>query len=493
MIRISNGRVYDPVNGWNGDVRDVYYEDGVIAAPPTEPLHEIETFDASGCAVLAGGIDPHAHIAGEPLSLLRDAGNPAVPNDGTLGREYAKMGYTLAVNAAVPALAARHTLAEENAIPLLDTANLIWVGENPVLLELAKSGSNEELDQYLSWLLAVSGGWGLKLINPREGDTDGELPYAELTERLIAANERLELPHALHLHHPYLGRADAYASVAETMARAEGRRLHLAHLQFYGYRRDSEGRTYSAAEPLAKALGEHLNVTCDVGAVVFGRAAVVTADAAFAKKLGRGKPGFRSALWELDGAFGVLPLTYAAENAMGATQFLTGLELLLLAENPEQIFLTTDHPNGGPFTAYPYLIRLLMDKPFRDEEIQKLSAKAVSLSAVPSISGEYSLYEIAMITRSGPAGALGMPSRGHLGVGASGGIAVYRELENKQKMFSEAIRVFRGETKVLAARERPFDAAWVEKKAAPILSVPFGGVHPGEAFFMDHRVTREEA
>lgn len=493
MIRIQNGRVYDPINGWNGDVRDVYYENGVIAAPPKEPDRTVETFDASGCVVLAGGIDPHAHIAGEPLALLRDAGSPAVPSDWTLGNEYARMGYTLAVNAAVPALAARHTLTEENAIPALDTANLIWVGENPALLELARNGSDEELDQYLSWLLAVSGGWGLKLINPREGEADGELPYAKLIERLLAANERLQLPHALHLHHPYLGRADAYASVIETMARAEGRRLHLAHLQFYGYRKDAEGRTYSAAEPLMRALGEHPNVTCDVGAVVFGKAAAVTADAAFAKKLGRGKPGFRSALWELDGAFGVLPLAYAAKSQMGSAQFLTGLELLLLAENPEQIFLTTDHPNGGPFTAYPYLIRLLMDKPFRDETIKTLNPKAVSLSAAPSIAREYTLYEIAQITRSGPAKALGMKTRGHLGVGAAGGIAVYREQADKQRMFSEPVRVFRGETRTLAARERPFDAASLEKKVAPILSVPFENAYPGAAFFTEHRVSREEA
>ena len=31
--------------------------------------------------------------------------------------------------------------------------------------------------------------------------------------------------------------------------------------------------------------------------------------------------------------------------------------------------LTTDHPNGGPFTSYPHLIRLLMDRSFRDEQL----------------------------------------------------------------------------------------------------------------------------
>ncbi len=157
MIQIKNGRVFDPKHGVNGEMRDIYYENGRIVAPSGEVT---ETYDASGCAVMAGGIDVHSHIAGEPLALLRDAKSPAVPTANRTGGEYARMGYTLAVNAAMPAQAARHTIAEENAIPALSTANLVWVGENPVLLELAERGSDEELDQYLSWLLAVSGGGG---------------------------------------------------------------------------------------------------------------------------------------------------------------------------------------------------------------------------------------------------------------------------------------------------------------------------------------------
>ena len=30
-----------------------------------------------------------------------------------------------------------------------------------------------------------------------------------------------------------------------------------------------------------------------------------------------------------------------------------------VAATSEQVFFTTDHPNGGPFTSYPHLIRLL--------------------------------------------------------------------------------------------------------------------------------------
>lgn len=488
MLKIANGRVYDPKHRIDGEVRDLYYDRGTIVEPSDGLCEE---FDASGCAVLSGGIDIHSHIAGEPLLLLREADSPVVPTARRLGEDYARMGYTLAVNAAMPALAARRTIVEENAIPGLDTANLVWVGENPVLLELVRRGSDEELDQYLGWLLAVSGALGLKLINPRGGIRDGELPYDRLIDRLMDACGRLRLPHPLHLHHSFLGRADAFEAVAETVERLEGRRIHLAHLQFYGYKKNGDGRTVSAAQELADIINAHPNVTCDVGAVVFGGAAAVTADAEFAKKLAKGRRGFRSELWETDGEFGVLPLRYDPQNAVGATQFLTGLELMLLIEDPSRAFLTTDHPNGGPFTAYPYLIRLLMDRAFRGEELAKLNPGAVSRSTVPSIMREYTLYEVAQMTRSGPAAALGLEDRGHLGVGAGGGVAVYRERADREAMFREPAAVFRGETCVLAAREKPFDRAYLERRVQGILSVPFSDARPGDAFFRAHRVLRE--
>ena len=149
MIKIQNGRVYDPKHGVNGEIRDIYYENGRIVAPSGEVT---ETYDANGCAVMAGGIDIHSHIAGEPLALLRDAKSPAVPTASRTGGEYARMGYTLAVNAAMPAQAARHTIAEENAIPALSTANLVWVGENPVLLELAEPATSLATTAQPGWV-----------------------------------------------------------------------------------------------------------------------------------------------------------------------------------------------------------------------------------------------------------------------------------------------------------------------------------------------------
>ena len=489
MICIQNGLVYDPANGLDGVQKELWIDDGGRIADPSGAPHE--TFDAAGCAVMAGAIDIHSHIAGEPLDLLRDAGEPVIPTAPRLGTEYARMGYTLAVNAAMPALAARRTLLEETEIPDLDTLNLTWVGENPALLALASSGDDALLDQYLAWLLSVSGGWGLKLIDPLDGAADGELPYEKLIDRLMAANERLRLPHPLHLHHPFLARPGAYAQVGATIRRTAGQRLHIAHLQFYGYKRDEKGHLVSAAEELAREVNAVKSVTVDAGAVVFGRAAAVTADAGFAKRLGGGKRGFRSALWECDGGFGVLPLTYAADSVMGATQFLTGLELMLLIDDPSRVFLTTDHPNGGPFTAYPELIRLLMDRAYREETVSRLAPKALSRSGILGISREYSLYDVACMTRSGPAKRLGLPDFGHLSPGAAGGAVVYRIGADKAEMFRSPAAVFRGAPHIHAAAERPFDAAAIRPRVAPYMGVDFASARPSDAFFQSSGVIRE--
>src|SRR2546430_3031579 len=53
------------------------------------------------------------------------------------------------------------------------------------------------------------------------------------------------------------------------------------------------------------------------------------------------------------------------------SQWAVGLELFLLARDPWRVVLSTDHPNGGSFLSYPRLIRLLMDRAYRDEQDRK--------------------------------------------------------------------------------------------------------------------------
>jgi len=42
-----------------------------------------------------------------------------------------------------------------------------------------------------------------------------------------------------------------------------------------------------------------------------------------------------------------------------------------MMQDPWRIALTTDHPNGAAFINYPRIIRLLMDREFRKEMMQK--------------------------------------------------------------------------------------------------------------------------
>jgi formylmethanofuran dehydrogenase subunit A len=126
-------------------------------------------------------------------------------------------------------------------------------------------------------------------------------------------------------------------------------------------------------------------------------------------------------------------------------QWVIGLETFLLFDDPWRIFLTTDHPNGAPFFYYPHLIRLLMDKGFRDDMLQKISPDAqAQAELLKGITREYTLDEIAILTRAGPAKSLGLVDRGHLGVGAAADITVYRDDPDREAMFAAPEYVFKG-------------------------------------------------
>jgi formylmethanofuran dehydrogenase subunit A len=146
---------------------------------------------------------------------------------------------------------------------------------------------------------------------------------------------------------------------------------------------------------------------------------------------------------ECDAGCGVVPFRYRDKNFVNALQWAVGLEIFLLVNDPWRVFLTTDHPNGAPFTSYPELIRLLMDRSFRTERLAHIHPEAQALTALGSIEREYSLYEIAILTRAAPARILGLSDRGRLGDGAAADITVYRDHPDKERMFAAPEYVFK--------------------------------------------------
>jgi formylmethanofuran dehydrogenase subunit A len=182
----------------------------------------------------------------------------------------------------------------------------------------------------------------------------------------------------------------------------------------------------SEAATIAEAFNKYTNLTCDAGAVLFGDAVTITADGPW-----------QHLLYELTGrkwgnldvenetGCGIVPYVYSDRHLVNAVQWAVGLELLLLITDPWRVYLTTDHPNGGCFWRYPEILRLLMDVEFRKQEVAKLPPEARNRIVLADIDREYSLSEIAIITSAGPARALGLPQKGHLGVGADADITIY--------------------------------------------------------------------
>ena len=59
-----------------------------------------------------------------------------------------------------------------------------------------------------------------------------------------------------------------------------------------------------------------------------------------------------------------------------------------------------------------------MDRGFRRDTMQRVNQDALKYSTLPMLEREYSLYEIAVLTRAGPARSLGLKDLGHVGPGA---------------------------------------------------------------------------
>jgi formylmethanofuran dehydrogenase subunit A len=163
----------------------------------------------------------------------------------------------------------------------------------------------------------------------------------------------------------------------------------------------------------------------DMGQIIFADTTTMTADGPFQYDLYR----LTGNKWvnhdvETETSGGIVPFRYRRKNYVHAIQWSIGLELALLIKDPWRIFLTTDHPNGGPFIYYPKIIAWLMSKKAREAALKRINARARSKSLLPSIDREYDFNEIATVTRAGQAKALGLKDKGHLGIGADADIAI---------------------------------------------------------------------
>ena len=241
-----------------------------------------------------------------------------------------------------------------------------------------------------------------------------------------------------------LGLAGNIATALETIDAAEGVPLHLAHAQFYVYGNEGKNGFSSAAALLADKINKNKNITIDVGQVMFADTVTISTDVMKQlNSLPSGRPK-KGVIFDGDAnGLGVVPYSYRISDFFNAVQWAAGLELFLLTTDPMQVFFTTDHPNGAPFTTYPEVFALLMSADRRAQWMSRLPPEVLEMTTLPSIKREYTLFEIATMTRAAPRKLYGLKDRGELAAGAIADISVYKRTSDKAAMFRSAAYLFK--------------------------------------------------
>ena len=264
-LLLRGGRVVDPVH----TTARAAARPGACATAASSRPSGGEVFDqeidASGCVVMAGGIDLHTHIGGGKVNLARllmaedhrDGADPiALPANplelascgsctpGTLatGYRYVEMGYTAAFEPAMVPSNARHAHMEMGDVPILDHGAYVMLGNDELFLQLLAEGGPDarnfaQIRDYTAWTMHASKAMGVKVVNPggisafkfnqRKLDVDEPHVHWQVTPRqvvhtLARALRELGVPHPLHIHGSNLGVAGNIALDAGDHRRARG-------------------------------------------------------------------------------------------------------------------------------------------------------------------------------------------------------------------------------------------------------------------------------
>jgi len=487
LIRLAGGKILDPTRSVVPLEEDLWIEGERIVAPPADGRPADLVHDVSGYVLMAGAIDIHTHIAGGKVNLgrlfsardhrerveappaqgLRGGSGLMTPSTFATGYRYAAMGYTAAFEPAMVASNARAAQIEMADVPILDKGAYVMLGNDEFLLQRLASGAGQsEINDYVAWMIGATAAQAVKVVNAggisafkfngRSLGIDEPGPQHGVTPRTILrtlarAVHELGVPHPLHVHCNNLGVPGNIETTLATIDAVEGYPIHLTHAQFHSYGTEGKRHFSSAAPRLAAAVDANRNVSLDVGQVVFGDTMTESGDtqAQFRNRRHAVPKKWISMDIECDGGCGLVPFRYRDRNFVNALQWAIGLELFLLVKDPWRIFLTTDHPNGGPFAAYPQIAHLLVDRAYREGCFAAINAAARKATVLGELEREYSLTEIAIMTRAGPARSLGLRNHGRLSRGALADVVVYRQGPDVEAMLREPICVFKRGTEIV--------------------------------------------
>jgi len=370
-LKIAGGCVYDPAQGWQGEVRDLYVSQGRLVAP----LPEVDrVLDARGQAVLPGGVDLRAPVAGWGQDVLRLKG--LAPALAALGEAYALLGYTHAHEPFLTLTTAGYVHRELAALPLMDTSASLVVNLRELDLWLGAADRRAEAGQTLRGLLTSTRALNLRVVEPFVRYRQDY--YAHRTMKSARALEVL---------------AELAGTANLTLSLEVGPELLKGRLPEPGAFHLAAVGAALVADELVDAAQRHLEAgaTGDLGLSPLGREATagppVKVDLGWFKPLEYGSP----------------PDAARTRRALRLALSYKGQGLAFSAAGPEP-----------GVTDYPLLFSWLGDREARPPELG------------PDLGlGQYSVSAWVWATRTLPARLLGLPDRGHLGPGARADLGLF--------------------------------------------------------------------
>jgi len=398
-IWLKNGTVYDPVNGVDGEKMDIFIADGKIV-DEIKPEPE-EIIDATDKTVMPCGIDVHSHVATYGLNLTRFTFR--FPTLAEIGYTYAKMGYTHVNEPLMTLNTASYVHHELSSIPVVDTSAFLVLSLYDIDKEI-REGDKESVKNVILFLLDLTKSISVKIYDAGVRYTKKGFFYRDIDEKrclklfyeIIKSGEG-NLPKIQLRTYPELLDEDTDVLSAFCLA-------HIAS----GI--DNDGRYEAAREVLKKGGAVDLGIfsPSQNEAINMGIGYDVPADERgiennfISVDIGLEKPLIFSKVEEKkrvdEKAY------YSIRFALEAVEYLKSC----------CISFSTDSPNGCLFSAYPEIFAGLLSSGNRKE---------LTNNELPDV--EYSLYELAEITRTNPARQLGLKNKGHLSIGADADVAIY--------------------------------------------------------------------
>ncbi len=458
---IKNGIVFDPINNISGEKKDLLIEAGKIVDKfKHNNSKDVKSIDASGKTVIPGAIDIHTHIASQQTNNIRLLGSKNKEflqfwNGLTLDyltKEYISKGYTFIVEANVFPSLAKQTIFNFDQIPILDKAMLINAS-NLWSLELEyQKGDIEKLSVFISDLLDLIKGFGLKIYNPFEAEewdfkeirddlsTSGRLynlSAMDVFRNMTKTVENIGLPHSIHAHidgyESEIGQSNAFKVLEDIKTQGlapsqsgqtkikRSQIFHLAHASAYSFNDNTK---------LINFFNSNDNFDLDLGFMNFCPInPLITSDRRLINQLydgtsSKSHPIIKGAI-ESEGDHFETFRILKKDNLHYCTIWANALSLALGIKDKWKMQFSINFPNYAHLTDIPEIISWLLNKNIRDKFTDDMNHDFKQDNPLLNIEDTFSINDLIIITRASPAKSLGLGDiKGNLGSGADADINI---------------------------------------------------------------------